>query len=380
MTDLDRLLDEASSDVRRSVRRKGSASPVTFRRKSHRRAFVLAVTSVLAVGATAILVTGDQRGLGPLQGSGTRITSEVILSDGVVSEAEYRAGADAVVSCLADAGVGAELEYGTDRHASFFIPDDGTNEVHRSNEQLQQCRDLHLSDNVALGWAATLGQVDLEQHRFETTARVACVEERAGTDFGELTFDRFGYLTEQGRQTKHAAMELQDHRLWEACGEELGVSQGTDSPEASDEDLSGTAAVRELISRGGLTLAIRGPVDRRCLEVRSGEGMAGGCGVDLDQELHLGTGSLDGVAFVDGWAPANAASVVITLADGTEFEATELVSVADFDVQFYLEVLPPTDGGEPELPIEATAVDSDGLVISRFQLRGPTEGAPNSTP
>lgn len=102
MTDLDRLLDEASSDVRRSVRRKGSASPVTFRRKSHRRAFVLAVTSVLAVGATAILVTGDQRGLGPLQGSGTRITSEVILSDGVVSEAEYRAGADAVVSCLAD--------------------------------------------------------------------------------------------------------------------------------------------------------------------------------------------------------------------------------------------------------------------------------------
>jgi len=80
----------------------------------------------------------------------------------------------------------------------------------------------HLSGEVGLGWAVTLGQFDLAELRQLTETTFECVEQQTGTDFGELFYDRFGYLTEEGRQAKNTASEHQDHVQWTACENELG--------------------------------------------------------------------------------------------------------------------------------------------------------------
>ena len=96
--------------------------------------------------------------------------------------------------------------------------------------------------------------------------------------------------------------------------------------------------------------------------------MAGGCGADFAEPFNVGGGGIDGVLFLNGWAPGNATSVVVTLFDGTEIEVTDLFSVEGFDVLFFLELLPPTDNGEPELPITAVSLDAAGGVIADFGL------------
>lgn len=218
MTDLDVLLAKASSDVRHSVRRKGVSAPAAISRRSHRRVFAVAAMSVLVIGATAALLTGVPDRSTSLQ-MGSAVTSEMILRDGVVSEEEYRAGAEAVVSCLAEAGIDTELEYGDDQHANFSFQEPGAASNGAQGDELQRCMDTHLSDNVELGWSVALGQVHLRLHSAETAAQVACVEEEAGTAFGELSYDEFGYLTEQGRQTRDRAMAYQDGQAWAECAD-----------------------------------------------------------------------------------------------------------------------------------------------------------------
>jgi len=129
----------------------------------------------------------------------------------------------------------------------------------------------------------------------------------------------------------------------------------------------------EVLERGSLTLTLRGDSSNPCLEVRFESGMAGGCGGDLDAPLRLGVGSLGDASFVDGWAPEDAVRVVVTLADGTEIEAAELVAVDGYRVRFFLELLPATGGTEPELPITAAALDQTGNVLAEYTLEDTTE-------
>lgn len=164
--------------------------------------------------------------------TGTLITSEQILEDGVVTEEEYRTGALAVVACLTEAGFEAEVNFeepnpGTDSlqgHAEFWV-DHSDDATESATNAFDKCQDLHLSHNVSLGWSAALGQLDLDELREETTAVTQCVEQRTGQDFGELTYDRFGYLTDQGQQTKDAAFEYQDHQPWQRCQNDLGYHE-----------------------------------------------------------------------------------------------------------------------------------------------------------
>ena len=183
----------------------------------------LATTAAVVVGlaATAILLTVRAEGEAASPKDDTLITSQLILEDGVVIKEEYQAGAQAVVDCLADVGVETEVNFDDPNgHASFFTP-----HAVLTDDYVKQkggCFDMHLSENVSLGWAAALGQLDLGELRDETTAVTACVEERTGQTFGEPTYDEFGYLTEQGRQTRDAAFEYQDHEPWDRCHNDLG--------------------------------------------------------------------------------------------------------------------------------------------------------------
>jgi hypothetical protein len=195
--------------------------------KRRRRPLVAAIAgfgAVLVVGAVTLLAinntpTGsfDDVPSDP----DTLITSEMILEDGVVTEEEYRAGAEALVICYTNAGIEAEVNFESNGHASFFFPRAGPPDFNAN----EGCSDLHLSQNVSLGWGAALGQIDLEELRAEDTAVTACVKESTGEEFGDLNYDQFGYLTEQGQQTKDAAFEYQDHQPWGRCRNDLGYEE-----------------------------------------------------------------------------------------------------------------------------------------------------------
>lgn len=156
------------------------------------------------------------------------ITTEMILQDGVVTEEEYRAGVDAVVVCLADAGFESVVDYDDPNGSASFSG--GNNEPMTLEESIdgggpymtafEQCLDVHLSRNVSFGWLVTLGHLDLDELRAETTAVVECVASRAGEDFGELTYDDFGFLTEEGWQAVRAAATYQKDVPWNTCEQE----------------------------------------------------------------------------------------------------------------------------------------------------------------
>ena len=223
MTDINQLLEKAASDARKSVRPKEIPQSSDIERRARRRTALLAATSVLVIGVVTagILLIVQPGGEVASSEDDTLITSEMILEDGVVTEEEYRAGAEALVVCYTNAGIEVEMLFESNGHASFFFPHrgppvPGVNDV---------CRDSHLSDDVSLGWAVALGQLDLTELREQDTAVTACVEERSGEDFGDLDYDQFDYLTEQGQQARDAAFEYQDHQPWGRCRNDLGYEE-----------------------------------------------------------------------------------------------------------------------------------------------------------
>ncbi len=395
MRDMTIVTEEESDQAKPAESKDGQTVPATASRRLQtveptRRSRIRgpmvafgAAVLVLVLAIVPLLLTGSGSG-GEIAAessvpvnTGVRITSEMILEDGVVTDEEYRAGALAVVACLTDAGFEAGVDFddpsgnptSLEGHAGFAV-DHADNATESANEAFNRCQDLHLSDNVSLGWAALLGQINLEELREETATLVACVEGRTGVDFGELTYDKFGFLTDQGEQTRDAAFEYRVHSFWGECRAEIGLLSWPD-PDSfrMHEDLEPTdSGFLEIVERDGLTLMILGPLDNVCLEVTDETGMAGGCGADLAEPMNFGVGGLRGKSFIYGWAPTNAAKVVVTLADATEIEVTELVIIEGFDVQFFLEIIPSNETGEADLPIKAVAVDADGDELAGFLL------------
>ena len=220
MTDLDQLLENASTDVKTSLRTVSTPSPEKIHRRAQRRSATKAtavVVLVASLGASAWLLSRGSDGSFSVGGDAL-ITSEVILQDGVVTEEELRAGAEAVVACVAEAGFEAEVNFDGPDGSPGFTGDVAAG----SSEASDRCFDVHLSNNVLLGWSVTIGWLDLDQLRAEDNALVECVERLTGVDFGEVTHDDFGYLTEEGQQTRDAAFEFQDHEIWIACQYDLG--------------------------------------------------------------------------------------------------------------------------------------------------------------
>ena len=386
MTDLDQLLKDASTDVKTSLRTVSTPSPEKIHRRAQRRSATKAtavVVLVVSLGASAWLLSRGSDG--SFTGGDALITSEVILQDGVVTEEELRAGAEAVVACVADAGFEAEVDF--DDASPGFLDFSGSGAgggpgfwtEPGGNEALDGCLDVHLSRNVMLGWAVTLGRLDLDELRAEDSALVECVERLTDVDFGEVTHDDFGYLTNDGQQTRDTAFEYQDHEPWQTCKQELAAATGaasststvspttqtTFTPIVFPDGVTYIEPATQITVIGDLTLVVQESNIGPCLQVRTeAGGMSGGCGPDFGLPLNVGFGGIGGKSFTSGWAPAGTIEVVITLADGVIVSVTALQSVEEYDVLFFLKLLP-SSGNEPGLPpIQATAFDASGSPLA----------------
>ncbi len=377
MTDLDQLLEEASTDARKSVRTISTPSAATIHRRARRHRITtaaVAVALVAGLGASVMLLGNGSTG-GVASTPDALITTEMILEDGIVTEEEYQAGADAVVACLADAGVDTSVDYDEGGYAGFGIESGSKTQEEGDVFEafIERCSETHLGEKVFFLRGVQRGEIDPEKSVAYNTALFECVEERTGRDLGEVSFDSDGFPTPQGEQAlQDALFAEEDHRSWVECmdGIDIVFVSGWLANTGLEPDLEAGDGF-EVVKRGGLTLTLSGALDNPCVEVRSATGMAGGCGADFTQLLQLGAGGIDGVLFVDGWAPASTAKVVVTLADGTEIEVTDLVAVEGFDVLFFLELVPPTANGESELPITATAFDQTGAITADFVLSEP---------
>lgn len=224
MTDLEKQFESAVSAARSSVRAVSAPDPSTMSRRALRRTFTITTMAIVLFGlGTAgllALVSSD----GSVAGGDSLITSEMILEDGVVTETEYRAGAEAVVACLVAAGYDTKVNFDDpSRHASFWTDHADSQRV-QAAEQFFTCEEQHLSYNVSLGWMAAMGQIDLDEERAEIVAVFGCVEAETGVDFGEVVYDQFGFRTEQGQLSYEAAFEHQDHEVWNACHFDLGYT------------------------------------------------------------------------------------------------------------------------------------------------------------
>lgn len=113
-----------------------------------------------------------------------------------------------------------------------------------------------------------------------------------------------------------------------------------------------------------------------CLEVRKADGtMAGGCGADLSEPLHIGVGSIGQTAFADGWAPPNTARVEMTFADGEAITVTSFQTTDEYDVLFFLIPLNGSSA-EPSLPIQAAAYDDQGNTLASISYDDVSDSAP----
>ena len=257
MTDLDQLLENAASDVQKGVHPETTPQSSSIARRASQKTAILGTMLVVIValatlGIFSILQPGEDV-VGP--DDDVLITSEMILEDGVVTEEEYRDGALAVGACLTNAGFETRVDFDdTNGHAGFS----SETQPNYDQEHFYECLDLHLSQNISLGWAVALGQIDLEELRQEETALTACVQESTGEDFGDLVYDEFGFLTEQGERTRDSAFEYQDHQPWGLCRNDLGYEE---------KHQAETRAVFECVERqtgedfGDLTFDATGQVD-----------------------------------------------------------------------------------------------------------------------
>lgn len=363
MSDIERQLDKAASDVEASMSRKAGQRPSDFERRSRSRMATMIVTSVLvlAVGTAAVALTLGSVAETDSQSAAATTTGDSILDDGIVTEDEYRGAVAGVVACAADQGLELLVDFNdSNGHASFSGRGDG--------DRLDSCFEENLTNNVSLGWSVALGDLDLEEIRKNDIATFACVEQATGEDFGELSCDKFGYSTTQGQAAHDLAFEYQDHESWIACrGEilpELWPGDGHLEPEAGPE----YGAPTEIMDRDGLTLWISSRSDGGCIEVTGQSRAEIGCGADTTVPISFGTGALFGKGFVAGWVPVNTRSVILTLADGTKIEATELGAAEDYELRFFLERVQINERYEVDLPVTVVAFDENGQEIARRVL------------
>lgn len=229
MTEPDQMLEDAATDLRSSIAptRAPDVSIVKRRHRSRRTIAIVSVVALAIVGSVWAFQPAASPDRTITSDNPVGVTSDAILRDGVVTRAEYEAGAEAVARCLIGAGFDTQVTFDDPNgHAGFSAGPESARALDEWQGQFDACLDAHLSASVSLGWAAALGQVDLETLRAETVATLECVEDRVGIDFGHLTYDEFGYPTAEARRTQDAAFEFDDHQPWTSCREEVGSTGG----------------------------------------------------------------------------------------------------------------------------------------------------------
>lgn len=136
------------------------------------------IASVLVVyrNETGDVVTASGAHFAPFEETEPR-TPEEILADGVVTESEYRQAATAVLTCLNETGIRAEVELDANG-ASFTTPGD-------ADEAFGQCHQQHLGGGVDLAWADQNPSSAEREVAFYNDV-VSCVEAQTGKDYGDV--------------------------------------------------------------------------------------------------------------------------------------------------------------------------------------------------
>ncbi|MEL6982688.1 MAG: hypothetical protein AAFO29_09725 [Actinomycetota bacterium] len=130
-----------------------------------------------------VRAAGGLLGLVLVVGAGCSVlepTPERILSDGVVTEDEYRDALDRVVDCVADQG--GEFEYSfaeRDRAVTMAATGDGDLDV-----IIDECLARHVGE-VEFVWADQHGPSPEDEAQFYNEV-VSCVEDELGVEFGEV--------------------------------------------------------------------------------------------------------------------------------------------------------------------------------------------------
>lgn len=124
-----------------------------------------------------------------------------------------------------------------------------------------------------------------------------------------------------------------------------------------------TEPATQIAQSGDLSLVLQDSNIGPCLEARNSEGMAGGCGADMNMPLSVSTGSIggvDGVTFAIGWGPPGAVRIEMTFPNGELVVVTSFEKLEGYDVMFFIATLPSTLGIEPPVPERTVAFDSAG--------------------
>jgi hypothetical protein len=367
MKDIEQRLDKAAADVKAGLRRQANSGAIRVPRRgfSLLGAVSAAILLLVVVGVATFAVTSEPSSVPGAPVDGRNTTEASILADGIVTQEEYRTAVQAVIDCSREAGLDVAADFNSPNgHASF----QGPKSFGDPDKQFDQCLAVYLPNNVSLGWSVTLGDLDLTQMRIDTVARLTCIENRTGESFGELDYDEFGYPTAISEATMAAALDYKDHGPWNACSRQLFPDLWSDV----EQPASPSEARWEIMTRNGMKLSIGSRSAGGCLEIIDDALAQGVCGADTTIPLSFSTGALYGKGFVAGWAPANAARVVFTLADGSVVETTDLGRTEEYAVRFFLEPVPFDERFGSDFPVTAVALDSAGTEIARLVV---TSGA-----
>lgn len=120
----------------------------------------------------------------------------------------------------------------------------------------------------------------------------------------------------------------------------------------------------QITQTGDLSLVLQDSNMGPCLEVRTAQGMSGGCGGDFDEPLSISTGGIGDATFATGWGPPGTAKIEMTFPGGEIVKVTTFEMLQGYDVLFFIAPLPPTLGRESSLPLQTVAFDAGGNTLA----------------
>ncbi len=121
----------------------------------------------------------------------------------------------------------------------------------------------------------------------------------------------------------------------------------------------------QISQSGDLSFVLQDSNIGPCLEVRTVQGMAGGCGYDIFAEpLSVSVGGIRETTFATGWAPPGTARIEMTFPGGEIVKVATFETLEGYDVVFFVVSPVPSPGGEPALPLQTVAYDAEGNTLA----------------
>jgi len=202
----------------------------------------------------------------------------------------------------------------------------------------------------------------LTRHRPLTTGPAPEVTERASRSFAEFLDNQSAGTTNDG--STHTRKRWYRRPLAIAGWTAILVAAGGVAIAVTGDGVVYVEPPTQITETGDLSLVIQESNIGPCLEVRTDGGMAGGCGVDLDEPLSVGTGGIGATTFASGWAPPGTAKVEMAFPGGEIVNVATFETVEGYDKMFFVVPLSPSLGDEPPLPLQVLAYDHQGNTLA----------------